>query len=182
MDRQFKTFQSVLDAYKLLADLGAPDRLIQHVKLVGEAADILIGYFQQLELEFDREWIRLGVAFHDVGKILHPSELVEKGNRHEAAGEQLLLSNNVDPKIARCCRSHGQWQQLECNFEELVVALADNLWKGKRNTELEERVITKVAQILSQDYWDVFASLDDRFEEIATSGDGRLSRSIIGIE
>jgi hypothetical protein len=24
--------------------------------------------------------IRLSVAFHDVGKILHPSELVEKGN------------------------------------------------------------------------------------------------------
>ncbi|AFY96033.1 HD domain-containing protein [Chamaesiphon minutus] len=178
MAQQFKTFRSVSDAYRFIADLGAPDRLIQHVKLVGEAADILILHFLQLDLEFDLDWIRLGVAFHDVGKILHPSELVEKGNRHEATGEQLLLSNNIDPKIARCCRSHAQWQQMECDFEELVVALADNLWKGKRNTELEERVIARVAQILNQDYWAVFAGLDDKFEQIAATGDRRLARSI----
>ncbi|PSB40811.1 HD domain-containing protein [Chamaesiphon polymorphus] len=178
MAQQFKTFQSVSDAYKLLVDLGAPDRLIQHVKLVGEAAEILILYFQQLDLKFNRDWIRLGVAFHDVGKILYPSELVDKGNRHEAAGELLLLSKNIDPKIARCCRSHAQWQQIECDLEELVVALADNLWKGKRNTKLEERVITKVAQILSRDYWDMFAGLDDKFEEIAATGDRRLARSM----
>jgi hypothetical protein len=178
MAQQFKTFQSISDAYRLLAAFGAPDRLIQHVKLVGEAAEILILHFQQIDIEFDRDWIRLGVAFHDVGKILHPSELVEKGNRHEAAGELLLLSKNVDPKIARCCRSHAQWQQMECDLEELVVALADNLWKGKRNTKLEERVIAEVAQLLSQDYWDVFACLDDKFEEIAATGDRRLAQSI----
>lgn len=178
MAQQFKTFQSVTDADRLLADLGAPDRLIKHVKLVGEAVEILILHFQQLGLEFDREWIRLGVAFHDVGKILHPSELVEQGNRHEAAGELLLLANNVDPKIARCCRSHGQWQQIECSFEELIVALADNLWKGKRNTELERQVTTRVAQMCRQDYWDIFISLDDKLEQIAATGDRRLARSM----
>jgi hypothetical protein len=134
--------------------------------------------FQQLDLEFDREWIRLGVAIHDVGKILHPSELVEKGNRHEAAGEILLLERGIDPKIARCCRSHAQWQQLECSFEELVVALADNLWKGKRNPELERQVIAKVACMCRQDDWTIFVCLDDRFEEIAATGDRRLARSI----
>ena len=123
----------------------------------------------------------MGVAFHDTGKILHPLELLEKGNRHEAAGETLLLSQGIDPKIARCCRSHGQWQQLECSFEELVVALADNLWKGKRNRELEERVIAKVARMSMQDDWDIFVSLDDRFEEISRGGDLRIARSIESI-
>ncbi|WP_295621549.1 HD domain-containing protein [Chamaesiphon sp. GL140_3_metabinner_50] len=178
MEQLYKTFKSVQTAYEFLQELGAPPHLIQHVKLVGEAAEMLILQFQQFYLDFDSDWIRLGVAFHDTGKILHPSEFVEKGNRHEIAGEILLLEQGVDPKIARCCRSHGQWQQLECSFEELIVALADNLWKGKRNRELEDRVIGKVARMLGKDYWDVFGCLDDKFEEIAASGDLRLARSL----
>jgi HD superfamily phosphodiesterase len=76
MNQQFKTFQSVLEAYELLKQLNAPSRLICHVKLVGEAAEQLIIQFQHLDLSFDPEWVRLGVAFHDVGKILHPLELI----------------------------------------------------------------------------------------------------------
>jgi HD domain len=178
MEQQFTTLASVRDAYKLLEDLGASTQLIQHVKLVGEAAEILISQIEQFGFSFDRDSIRLGVAFHDTGKILHPSELVEKGNRHEAAGEILLLAHGVDPKIARCCRSHGQWQQLECSFEELVIALADCLWKGKRNPELEHRVIAAVAIMCDRDYWDIFVDLDSGFERVAADGDLRLSRSI----
>jgi hypothetical protein len=94
----------------------------------------------------------LGVAFHDTGKILYPAELTEKGDRHEAVGEILLLANGVDPQIARCCRSHGQWQQMKCSFEELTIALADCLWKGKRDRELEHRVIAAVAIMCDRDY------------------------------
>ncbi|WP_334807407.1 hypothetical protein [Nostoc sp.] len=32
-------------------------------------------------------------------------------------------------------------ETMECSFEKLLVALADNLWKGKRNTQLEDIVI-----------------------------------------
>jgi HD domain len=182
MEQNLKTFQSSPDGHKLLQEIGAPPHLIQHVKLVGEAAELLILQFQQLDLLFDREWIRLGVVFHDAGKILHPAELVEKGTQHEAAGELLLLSQGVDPKIARCCRSHGQWQQLECSFEELAVALADCLWKGKRDRELEHRVIAKIAELLDRNYWDLFGCLDDKFEEIAAGGDLRLSQSMVTID
>jgi HD superfamily phosphodiesterase len=178
MKQQFKIFDSIDDAYNFLQDLEAPSHLIQHVKLVAEAAEILILQFQQLNLSFDPEWIRLGVAFHDTGKILYPGELIKHGNQHEAAGEKLLLNQGVAPKIARCCRSHGQWDRIECSFEELVIALADCLWKGKRNIELEHRTISTAAQILQKDYWDIFVYLDDRFEEIARDGDMRLSRSI----
>jgi HD domain len=182
MEQSFKNLQSVHDCYQLLQDLGAKPRLIQHVKLVGEAAEIIISQLQQLDILFDREWIRLGVAFHDAGKIPYPSELADRGNRHEAAGEILLLEQGIDPKIARCCRSHGQWQQLECSLEELVVALADNLWKGKRNNELEHRVITKIANMLDRDYWEIFIALDSGFEEVAATGASRLSRSTISID
>jgi ABC-type Fe3+-citrate transport system substrate-binding protein len=178
MSENFKSFQSTRDAYELIKELGGSDRLIQHVKLVGEAAEELIVIFQNLGISSDSEWVRLGVAFHDVGKILHPLELVEKGTEHEAAGELLLLAQNVDPKIARYCRSHGQWQHLKCSFEELVVALADNLWKGKRNVELENLVIDQAAAILDQDYWHIFVDLDSRFEQVAVRGDLRLARSI----
>jgi hypothetical protein len=181
MSQDFKSFKSVPDAYELLRELGASDRLIQHVKLVGEAAEELILKLQKLEISFDSDWVRLGVAFHDVGKILHPLELFEKGTQHEAAGELLLLAQNVDPKIARCCRSHGQWQHLECSFEELVVALADNLWKGKRNVELESKLITAVAAMSVRDYWEIFIDLDSGFELVAAGGDRRLDRSLVCI-
>ena len=171
MKRQFTTFQSVQDSYQFLQYLGASPRLVQHVKLVGEAAEMLILQFQKVGIAFDADLIRSGVVFHDVGKILHPSELMEKGNKHEMAGELLLLAKGVDPKIARCCRSHGQWQKLECSFEELVVALADNLWKGKRITELENKAISKAAVRSGKDYWDIFMALDGEFEKIA-AGNG----------
>jgi putative nucleotidyltransferase with HDIG domain len=177
--QQFKTFKSVQDAHGFLQTLGASAHLIQHVKLVGEAAEILILLFQKLGIAFDADWIRLGVVFHDVGKILHPYEMNEKGNQHEVDGEKLLLSEGVDPKIARCCRSHGQWQQMECDFEELVVALADNLWKGKRNSQLENKLIREVSSVIHKDYWDIFVILDGGFEGVAEKGDLRLSRSII---
>jgi HD domain len=178
MNQDFKSFQSVRDAYEFLAELGAADRLIQHVKLVGEAAEELISQLQKLGISFDSDWVRLGVAFHDVGKILHPLELVEKGTQHEAAGELLLLAHHVDPKIAQCCRSHGQWQQMQCSFEELMVAPADNLWKGKRNIDLEHLVIDRAAKLLQQDYWDLFVPLDSGFESIAAGGSIKLARSI----
>lgn len=178
MTQQFITLRSVRDAYQLLQTLGAVPRLMQHVKLVGEAAELLIPQFQKLGISFDSNWIRLGVAVHDVGKILHPSELMAKGNKHEAAGEMLLLSQGIDPRIARCCRSHGQWQTIKCDFEELVVALADNLWKGKRNPELENKVITAVAAMSDRDYWDIFVELDSSFEKVAAGGDLRLVRSV----
>jgi hypothetical protein len=59
-----------------------------------------------------------------------------------------------------------------------VVALADNLWKGKRNVELENLVIDRAAAILDQDYWHIFVDLDSRFEQVAVRGDLRLARSI----
>jgi hypothetical protein len=174
MSSQTKIFQTVHEAYQFLQELGASSKLILHVKLVAEAVELLICTLHQLGVQIDEDFIRLGVAFHDAGKILHPGELVDKGNRHEADGESLLLMHGVDPKLARCCRSHAQWQTMECTFEELCVALADTLWKGKRNAQLEELFMKHLEMRSNKDYWKVFVEMDNCFETIASNGDSRL--------
>jgi hypothetical protein len=172
-----KNFLTVQAAYEFLQELGASPKLLLHVKLVGEAAELLIAKLHELSVPFDDAFVRLGVAFHDSGKILHPQELLFKGSNHEADGEMLLINNGVAPKLARCCRSHGQWQTLECSFEELCVAVADTLWKGQRQSQLEELLIQKLATRCQADDWTLFIELDSCFEQIASDGDSRLWRS-----
>jgi HD domain len=174
-----RTFVTVDDAYVFLRELGASSKLIIHVKLVAEASELLIAKLRLLDIGFDISFVRLGVAFHDAGKILHPEELQIKGINHEAAGEQLLLANGIDNELARCCRSHGQWQNMECTLEELLVALADTLWKGKRSQDLENLVVKRLSKQYSRDYWELFMEMDACFEEIAEDGYSRLMRSRI---
>lgn len=165
------------EAYALLKSLGAPAELVVHLQLVGEAAEEIINGLGGLKIRFDAEFVRLGVAVHDAGKILDQNELSGPGNSHEPAGAQLLIENGVQPEVARCCLSHARYETMDVSFEELLVALADKLWKGKRVAALELRVIDEAAALLGVDRWRVFADLDACFEAIASRGDGRLARS-----
>lgn len=165
------------DAEALLRELRAPSRLLTHVRLVGEAAEAILANLRALGVVVDERFVRLGVVFHDAGKILHPAELDGPGNQHEPEGERLLIQHGVEPRIARCCRSHARWAEMAVSFEELLVALADKLWKGVRHTELERRVIEGAAGKLGRDFWEVFVELDSAFEEIAGQGPERLERS-----
>lgn len=121
---------TVAAARTLLAQLGAPARLLRHVELVGEAAELLLAPLSKLGLEVQSDLVRLGVALHDCGKILHPDELDRPGGEHEPAGQALLLQHGVSPEIARICLSHARWESMTVSLEELLVALADKLWKG----------------------------------------------------
>jgi hypothetical protein len=167
------------DAFDLLKKLGASSRLLRHLELVLEAADLLIKEYENLGLNFDKKLIELGVAIHDAGKILHPVEMNEPGIQHEVAGRDLLIKYGVQPKVAACCISHGQWNKKNITFEELSVALSDKLWKGKREPELELMIIDMVAQKLNTNRWTIFQELDSVFEKIALDGDDRLRRSKI---
>ncbi len=166
------------DAFNLLERLGAPQRLIKHLELVGEVGGEVISKLDDLGVQYDKLFVQVGIAIHDAGKIVHPNELEKGGNLHEAAGEKLLLEHGVDAKIARCCRSHAQYASMSVSFEELIIALADTLWKGSREADLELQVIDGVAARLRTDRWELFQTLDGVFEEIAADGDERLSRSI----
>ena len=165
------------DAYRLLKELGAPERLLVHVQLVAEAADLLMRAFTGLGIHIDAQLIELGVAVHDAGKIQHPDELDGPGSRHEPTGEALMLAHGVQPHVARCCVSHAAWDAPGVSFEERSVALADKLWKGKRVPELELHIVDGVAMRLHVTRWDVFAELDSVFEDIAAGAEDRLRRS-----
>ncbi len=165
------------DAYQLLNELGSPKRLITHVQLVGEAAALIIEKLESMNFEFDKQLVELGAAIHDAGKIKHRNELDGPGSNHESEGEKMLLDAGVQAEVARCCMSHGRFTEMECSLEELLVALSDKLWKGKRVSDLEVRVIDGVAERLGKERWDIFIELDSTFEQIALGGDERLSRS-----
>lgn len=165
------------DACRLLEQLGASKRLLLHLRLVGEAADLLTQGYGKLGIPFDAKLVELGVAVHDAGKIMHPEELDGPGALHEPAGLALLLNHGVQPDVAKCCVSHAAWNAQDASFEELSVALADKLWKGKREIELELLVIDAAAFKLGVTRWDVYLELDLLFEGIASSGAERLRRS-----
>ena len=166
------------EAFNLLEKLGAPEHLKTHVTLVGEAADLLIDALKELRVEIDYEFIRTGVAIHDIGKITHTNEMTGPGSEHEPEGEKMLINNGVSPKLARVCMSHARWDKMDCSFEELVIALSDKLWKGKRVESLELEVVDRAANILQKERWDIFPELDLKFEEIASGGHERLQRSV----
>ncbi|AFY56653.1 HD domain-containing protein [Rivularia sp. PCC 7116] len=178
MESKVRNFENVEQAYEFLKQLNAPPRLIRHVYLVGEAADLLIQQLNRMDVDFDEKFVRLGVAFHDAGKIIHSQELFAPGNHHESDGEKLLISKGVNPRLARCCLSHARWKTMACSLEELIIALADKLWKGKREVDLEKIVVARIAKLINQDFWEVFIELDSHFEIIASQGEERLCRSL----
>ena len=117
------------------------------------------------------------MVLHDAGKILIPGELCGDGAEHEPAGEKLLLAQGLDPALARCCLSHARWASMPCSLEELLVALADSLWKGKRDSALEKQAIQAISDRVGNDFWDLYIELDSCFESIAANGTTRLMRS-----
>lgn len=172
------TPDSFASARDLLVSLGAPPRLLRHIELVHEAAELLLLKLAALHVPIRADFVRVGVALHDSGKVLHPAELNSPGARHEPDGEALLLRSGVSPELARVCMSHARWETMDVSLEELVIALADKLWKGVRSPRLEERCIDAVAAALGKARWDVFIELDGSFEDIAGDGQARLDRSI----
>lgn len=165
------------EAYILLKKLKAPEHLFVHVKMVGEALEEIIDFLSRYRLPIDYNFARLGVVFHDAGKIVHPLEFTESGNKHESEDNKLLLENGVTPELAQCCISHAQYDGNECSIEELLVALSDSIWKGTRVEKLELRIVDKIAALMGKERWDIFMELDDCFESVASSGGKRLERS-----
>ncbi|MGC4114479.1 MAG: HDIG domain-containing protein [Myxococcales bacterium] len=172
------TPRSADEALALLRALGAPPRLIRHHELVAEAASALLAELRKaFTLDFDDGMVLVGAALHDAGKIEHPAELDEPGSEHAESGVALLMREGVEPAVARFCRTHATWPDEEVMLEDLLVALADKLWKGKRDDELEKRVCHAIEVSTGRASWDVFEHTDDVFTAIAADGDLRLVRS-----
>lgn len=166
------------DALALLALLGAPAHLVRHHELVVEAAELLIRELRRsFPVRFDAQRVLVGAALHDAGKIRHPSEMSVPGNAHEREGEAMLLAHGVAPNVARFCWTHGAWTTSELTLEDLLVAAADKLWRGKREPELEQRLVEALSNSSGLPAWEAFSRADELFSQVAAQGDERLDRS-----
>ena len=132
------------DVPNLLREVSAPPRLVAHLILVHDVASKLVEQLSQTfpNVTFDKNEVLFGAATHDLGKALDIAELVQPGKEHERHGVQLLLDMGIPENRARFAYTHGNWNTTQnITLEDLLVALADKCWKGKRVDELETRTV-----------------------------------------
>ncbi|MGW7256630.1 HD domain-containing protein [Streptomyces sp. NPDC054834] len=162
---------------ELLRHMAAPPRLVAHLRAVHDVAVRIVGWVQQdcPGLEFDRDAVLFGAATHDIGKTLYPAELSGPGARHEAAGRELLLAHGVDAELARFAGTHASWAEPGIRVEDLLVSLADKVWKNKRVTELEDLVVARLAEAGGRPPWEAFLRLDSFLTDVGEDADRRLA-------
>jgi len=155
----------------------APPRLVAHLTLVHDVAFKLTGQLTASfpALAFDRDLVLFGAATHDIGKAIYPSELSGPGSMHEEHGADILKKFGVRDEQSRFTRTHAQWNTTTVDIEDLLVALADKCWKGKRDTELEEKTVQLIAKNTGQEAWEIFSILDDILQKLAADADERLT-------
>ncbi|MCX2952576.1 HD domain-containing protein [Lentzea sp. NEAU-D7] len=161
----------------LLTELQAPPRLVAHLRAVHDVACELITWIERHHpsVAVDRDAVLYGAATHDIGKVLHPNELSGPGSAHEPAGHALLRERGVEERLARFARTHASWTTPGISLEELLVSLADKVWKAKRVPDLEQLVTERLASATGHEPWEVFMALDDELDRIASGSDARLA-------
>ncbi|MEW2513354.1 HD domain-containing protein [Streptomyces sp. NPDC046870] len=161
----------------LLERVDAPPRLVAHLRAVHDVAAQLLAWvgLHCPRLEADAEAVLFGAATHDIGKVLHPAELSGPGARHEAAGRELLLEHGVPAALARFAGTHASWTAAGTGVEDLLVSLADKVWKNKRVTELEDLVVARLAETDGRPAWQWFMELDEVLTAVGEGADRRLA-------
>lgn len=167
------------DAVKeICKKVNAPPRLIAHLTLVH---DVAVKLTKEIKtkfpmIEINEQSIHFGAATHDIGKAIHRSELSGSGSRHEEDGADLLKSFDVSVELARFTRTHALWRtDSSLELEDLLVSLADNCWKGKREVDLEMLICNQIACVTKKEIWDVFIVLDEILQTITIESDARLA-------
>ncbi|MEV6924257.1 HD domain-containing protein [Dactylosporangium sp. NPDC051485] len=159
----------------LLRDVDAPPRLGAHLRAVHDVAVEIVDGPVLAGVGVDREAVLFGAATHDIGKVRFPGELTGPGAQHEPAGEQLLVRLGVEGRLARFAALHGRWDRDGVTLEELLVTLADKVWKGRREPGLEQKVAEVVAAATGEPVWAAYMRLDDELTRIAEGAGERLA-------
>jgi putative nucleotidyltransferase with HDIG domain len=162
----------------LLEKLDAPPRLIAHLTVVHHVARELTHDLAERwpDLPYNQQAVLLGAATHDIGKVVHRDELRRPGQRHEEAGVVLLRQHGFSSEQARFARTHGQrHNDPAVTPEDLLVALADTIWKGKRDEHLEATLVRHIAQLQGEEPWVVYLALDEIIQPIAQQANTRLT-------
>lgn len=162
---------------ELLLLLDCPPRLAAHLRAVHDVAHQLVDWVEQHcpDLDFDREAVLFGAATHDIGKTVHTTELSEPGSAREDAGRLLLLSHGFSPELARFAATHASWTAFPDSVEDLLVSLADKVWKNKRIPELEDLVVARLALANDRAAWEEFIALDEMLMGTGEGADQRLA-------
>jgi putative nucleotidyltransferase with HDIG domain len=166
------------EAIRICDALNAPPRLVAHLTLVHDVAVQLVKEVEAAfpELRFDGKSVLFGAAIHDIGKAVHVKELVEPGHEHERKGVELLQAQGIPATLARFAYTHANWgEEPAVQIEDLLVALADNCWKGKRAERLEEKAVRSISDQTHYPLWEVFSRLDSLLQQLASDADGRLA-------
>ncbi|WP_354641547.1 HD domain-containing protein [Kitasatospora camelliae] len=163
-------------AAELLAALDAPPRLVAHLRAVHDVAVQLLDRVAERGIgpAVDRGAVLFGAATHDIGKVRHPEELSGPGSRHEEAGRELLLAQWVRPAWARFAATHGSWHRHGVHMEDLLVSLADKVWKNKRVADLEDLVVAELVRSGGRPAWEEFLALDEVLTAIGDRAEERL--------
>jgi len=119
----------------------------------------------ELVRDINKNSVLFGAAIHDIGKCTHTNELSEKGHKHEQEGTNLLISLGVPEEKAKFAAVHATWSK-KSTIEELVVSLADKIWKGSRIQDLEDLLIEKIASEIKTEHWEIFSLLDSIIKNI----------------
>ncbi|MGW1208083.1 immunity protein TriTu family protein [Streptomyces sp. NPDC002499] len=165
------------EAAHVLHEVDAPPRLVAHLRAVHDVAGQLLEWIaaRDLDLGINPEAVLFGAATHDIGKTLHPAELSAPGSQHEAAGRELLMTHGVDSAMARFAATHAAWTTAEVGMEDLLVSLADKIWKNKRVPELEDLVVARLSAASGRPVWEEFLDLDSLLARIGDEADARLA-------
>ena len=116
-----------------------------------------------------------GAATHDIGKTAHVAELSGPGSAHEEAGRELLLTQGFSAQLARFAGTHAAWTGPDIGIEDLLVSVADKIWKNKRVPDLEDLVVTRLAEASGTTVWEEFLAFDDLLASIGDGADQRLA-------
>lgn len=167
------------DVVALLAAHGARPRLVAHLTLVHDVAQQLAISVRHASprLRFDDDAVRFGAATHDIGKALHPEELVAPGSVHEIAGEALLVRAGVAPSLARFARTHGTARDAldALATEDLLVIAADLAWKGGRDRRLDDALCAVIQRAEGCDAWAAFMVVDTLLDTLGSTADRRVA-------
>jgi putative nucleotidyltransferase with HDIG domain len=172
---QLKKFPDEIN--ELLQGLAAPPRLIAHLTLVHDVAFTIIHQIKCTwsNLIFDQEAVLFGAATHDIGKVMYPAELTQSGKNHEEGGASLLTQNGFSKKLARFTRTHATWESEDVTIEDLLVAWADKIWKGKREVKLELKLAEFIINQTKTELWLAYSQLDEIADEITKLVDERIN-------
>jgi hypothetical protein len=162
---------------ELLRGLDASPRLLAHLVLVHDVAAHLLEALAETwpHLPIDAGAVLLGAATHDIGKVRVPEELTGPGTTHALLGQQLLEEHGFSTELARYARTHETWiEEPDMAPEDLLVALSDYLWRGKRDAALEGAVTSWITNAVSATPWAVFLDFDDIATDLAQDAPRRL--------